>query len=183
MSPMISIRNWKIIIAITLLLVVAVVVFIASRNGDDDLKASDITVPAGWYVHSTDNGTLMLTRQQELPDIGQSEEFAYGEQIDIGVVKLDRPLDEWITWRIPDDDPLYTTKERETLSGYQALRVEHESLAAGKVLDYYIFVNNRVYIFSLYPLESYDASSKNTVRNTGNVKILEQIVKDFAAKI
>lgn len=164
-------------------LIIGVAIFVVLRNGGGNLRVSDITVPSGWYVHAMENDTLILTRQQKLPDIGSSERFAYGEQIDIGVVKLDRPIDEWIAWQIPSDDPLYTLKELGTLSGHQTMTVEHESLAAGKVLDYYIFVDNQAYIFSLYPLESYDPSINNSVRNTENVKILEQIVKDFSARI
>lgn len=176
-------RNRKIIVGITALIIIAVAVFVVLRNENGGLKASDITAPTGWYVHPMDDGNFILTRQQELPDIGPSEGFAYGEQIDVETQKLDRPLEEWIAWRIPDNDPIYTLKERGSFGGHPTLKVEHESLAAGKVLDYYIFVDNQIYIFSLYPLESYDTSGRNPVRNTANIKILEQMVKDFAAKI
>jgi hypothetical protein len=138
-------------------------------------------LPVGWYAHAMDNGSILITRQKELPNIGATEGLAYGEQIAISWVQLDQPIDAWIARRIPNNDPLYSAKERGTLNGYQTLKVEHEAEAAGKILDYYIFSDKHAVIFSLYPLESTDASGKTT-RNTADVKILEQLVRDYTAK-
>jgi len=174
--------NLKKIFIIILVILVAATVFFVLTRGNNALNASDFNIPAGWYAHTMSNGNILLTHQKDLPNIGAFEGFAYGEQIAISSIALDRPIEDWINQRIPADDPIYMAKERGVLDGYQTLRVEHEVEAAGKVLDYYLFANNRVYMFSLYPLELTNASGK-TVRNTTDVKILEHLVRDYSSKL
>ncbi|WKZ29373.1 MAG: hypothetical protein QY323_01425 [Patescibacteria group bacterium] len=169
------------LVAVVLIAVMAALVLLKTKYAPSGEIA--VNVPAGWYLHHTKSGGIIFTRQENLPDIGATEGFAYGEQITMAELVLDKSMEEWIASRFPENDPLYTLKERGTLSGHPTLRVEHEAGASGKVLDYYLFSGDRAYVFSLYPLESYDAASKITVRNTTNVLVLEQIVSDYATKL
>ncbi len=170
---------------VAVLLVLAIVGFASWKmtGQSSTSKETAIIVPAGWYLHHTKTGGIILTRQPNLPDVGNTEGLAYGEQIDFEKVNMDKPMEQWIAARIPEGDPLSTSKERGTLNGYTTLKVEHEAEASGKALDYYLFDDGNAYIFSLYPLESTDATGKNAVRNTADIQTLEQIVKDFATKI
>jgi len=74
---------------------------------------------------------VILTRQKGLPNVGNTETLAYGEQITVEILKLDRPLEAWIAWRIPDGDPLVILKQRGLIDGRPALKVEQET-EAGK---------------------------------------------------
>lgn len=174
-----DIRRTPYIILLVILLITGAI-FVLKKNMRN-LDPADFNIPTGWYMHEMNSGNLLLTRQKELPDIGATEGLAYGEQIAISSIKLDQPIDSWIAQRIPDDDSLYISKERGTLNGHQTLKVEHEAEAAGKILDYYIFSADHAYVFSLYPLET--IGSGKTIRNTADIKILEQLVKEYASKI
>ncbi len=48
----------------------------------------DIDPLRDWYAHRMSDRTIILTRQEELPDIGATEGYAYGEQIMISVVPI-----------------------------------------------------------------------------------------------
>ena len=140
-------------------------------------------VPSGWYQHRMSDTHMLLTKQQELPDIGGTEGYAYGQQINIEVIKRDVPYKEWLALYV-GDDALVSSKEWSTISGYEFLRVEQEAGgAAGKVLNYYVFVDDLVYIFSLYPLESYDPISEENIRNTENIKALDYLLQAFIEQL
>jgi hypothetical protein len=142
----------------------------------------DIFVPAGWYLHHSQAGSVILTRQKELPNVGNTETLAYGEQITLEILRLDRPLDAWIAWRIPDGDPTVLSKEHGSIDGHQALRVEQET-EGGRTLDYYIFAADRIYVFTLYPLKSSGIASQSSVTNTADIQALGQVIKDFVTKV
>lgn len=129
-----------------------------------------ITPPVGWYSHYI-NGGLLLTRQKELPDIGATEGYAYGEQISISLVPLNASPEEWVAQKTYFDlgDVLIRKAEWDTSNGYKLLRVERETPAAPQLSEY-LFVGNKVYIFSLYPISN------------ANMAIFEEMVGEFARK-
>lgn len=148
------------------------------------LSTEYLTVPDGWYLHRLSNTDALLTKNRDLPNIGNTERYAYGEQVGIELIKLDRSPEEWASLQAPDEDPLILSKQWGTSNGYATLRVEQEAAgAAGKQLTRYLFVNDRAYIFSLYPLEIYDSLKKLFVRNEQNVALLEKILSDYAARL
>lgn len=148
------------------------------------LPAENIVVPSGWYFHRISGAYVLLTRGEKLPGIGNTEIYAYGEQIGIELLKTDRSPEEWAALQAPDDDPLVLSKRWNTERAYKVLRVEHEAAgAAGKQLTQYLFTNNRVYAFSLYPLESFDSANNHSVRNEQNIVVLEQVLSDYAASL
>lgn len=140
-----------------------------------------ITPPSGWYIHYTSGGSLLLTRQKELPDIGATESYAYGEHISISVTLMNTSPKEWVAQKMYidlDDRALVRESEWGMVGGYLVLRVEHEAAgAAGKQLSYYIFNGDRAYGASLFPLEK--CSDAICVENDSGVKTLEQIILQF----
>jgi len=181
-----TLRNKKVLgAALAILLTATIGFFIFTKSeggGAKSLPESAINIPNGWYLHRMTENTVLLTKQQELPDIGATEGWAYGEQIAISSQVLSQPIEDWIASRVPENDPLYTAREQGNLNGYRTLRAEHEVGATGKAMDYYLFTNSRVYIFSLYPLELTGPTGKVT-RNTTDIKILDQLVKDFIERL
>jgi hypothetical protein len=167
---------------IAVLLVLIAAGFAFRQTSPSTTSYPDITVPPGWYLHHSQTGGVILTRQKGLPNVGNTETLAYGEQITVEILKLDRPLEAWIAWRIPDGDPLVILKQRGLIDGRPALKVEQET-EAGKTLDYYLFAGNRAYVFTLYPLKSDGIASPSAVINAADIRALEQVVKDFVTKV
>ncbi|MCR4323082.1 MAG: hypothetical protein NUV61_03260 [Candidatus Azambacteria bacterium] len=140
-----------------------------------------ITPPNGWYIHHTNSGNLLVMKQKELPNIGATEGYAYGEHISISTTLMSASPKEWVAQKTHidlDDHALVRKSDWEMIGEYLVLRVEHEAAgAAGKQLSYYIFNGDRVYIASLFPLEK--CSDAVCVENDGGIKALEQIVLQF----
>jgi hypothetical protein len=143
---------------------------------------SKITVPDGWYLHNPHNTVLFLTKKNELPNISGTETYAYGEQISISGLFLEKPPEEWVAEYVPDD-VLISSKRWGSILGHNILKVEHEVEYGGKSLTYYFFKEGRVYIFSLYPLETLDQASGKYVRNLNGVHTLDSVTSSFAASL
>lgn len=140
-----------------------------------------ITPPSGWYIHYVNGGSLLVTQQKELPDIGATESYAYGEHISVSMTLMNASPKEWVaqkTYIDLDDRALVRKSEWGMMGGYLVLRVEHEAAgASGKQLSYYIFTGDRAYIASLFPLEK--CSDAVCIENDSGIKALEQIVLQF----
>lgn len=171
-------KNKKIIGTVFILAIIAVATFVMkTKNEFADIPSSGL--PSDWYMHRINNTTTIFTKDKNPP----SKEDLASERISIYTEKLDRPMEEWATWRAPEpkDDPLVISKQWSTLNGYKVLRVEREpGPAGGKTLEYDVFKGDTVYIFVLHPLEAYDAASGKTIRNITDVQVLKQIVKYYA---
>lgn len=120
------------------------------------LPAPAVSIP-NWYMHRRSDTNILYTRTEELPDIGATEGYAFGEQMYITVIPFagatTRP-EEWeqISW-ITDDVLLHET-EWANLFDFTALRVRHEAGgASGEQLTFYLFAKDRVYNLSLYPVD------------------------------
>jgi len=138
----------------------------------------DIAPLKDWYSHRI-SGNILLTRQEELPDIGATEIYAYGEQIGIHLIKNELSPEEWAAQKayIDLDDVLVSSKEWSTYHGQKLLTVEHEAAGAGrKMLTKYLFAGDLIYIISLYPLETYDDESGVYVRNDEGVRDLSRVM-------
>lgn len=175
----------KIVAGIVIILGVvisALILWDAREKAPIDINESYFTVPAGWYLHRTHPSAVMLTEEQKLQDIGATETFAYGEQIGISVMKIDKSPKEWIAHWVPDNDPIFLTKEWGVLNGYPTFITEHISPAAD-VLDIYLFKDGHAYVFSAYPSKLYDKASKSMVRNMEVITLTEQIMREYAARL
>ncbi|MFA6322454.1 MAG: hypothetical protein WCX71_03165 [Candidatus Buchananbacteria bacterium] len=111
-------------------------------------------VPLGWYAHQLSDSRIILTKQKILPNIGNTEGYAYGDQINISVLKFDkdpkRPED-WPQLAWTEDQVLVKEKSWTNVSGMTALRVRHDpGGASGGQITWYLFDNDRVYELSLY---------------------------------
>ncbi|MFA5022339.1 MAG: hypothetical protein WC508_04645 [Patescibacteria group bacterium] len=127
------------------------------ENNSNDQLATILPpseVPPGWYVHRLSNSRIILTKQKILTDIVNTEGYAYGDQINISVLKFDgdpkRPED-WPQLAWTEDQVLVKEKSWTNVSGMIALRVRHEpGGASGGQITWYLFSNDRVYELSLY---------------------------------
>lgn len=178
----------NIVAGIIVLVVISVSFLIFSFNSavpsnNISLLSLNITLPNGWYVHRmTSDNDLLLTKQKDLPSIGATERWAYGEQIGIGIIRMDKPLEEWVQ-TYAGDDVMISSKTWDMLNGHKVLKVEQEAAGAGgKVLNYYFFSGNIAYNFYLYPLEITDSAEK-TVRNTVGIEALNQTLQDYGERI
>jgi hypothetical protein len=142
-----------------------------------------VFVPPGWYSHTTPSGSLILTRNENISYSDNTETLALGEQIDFSSVALDVPVDAWIARRHLNDPSLSSSLVEGTLSGHRTLRTEHETEAAGKMMDYYIFAEGRVYIFSLFPVAIRSTNGNVTQRNDAGIEALNAVAKSFANQL
>lgn len=143
----------------------------------DTVFLPDITPLKNWYAHRMSDNTILLTRQQELPDVGATEGYAYGEQISINVVPTGESPETWVATHIDLKDVLVLESEWSTYYGQKLLTVEHEAGgASGKQYTRYLFVDGFVYRVSLFPLEIYDISSKTYDRNTLAVYDVDRVL-------
>lgn len=167
------------IVGIVFILAIIVVVIFAMKTKNEFADLPSLGLPPDWYAHRVNDTTTIFTKEKNPP----SKEDPTSERITIYTEKLDRPMEEWATWRAPEpkDDPLVISKQWSTLNGYKVLRVEREpGPAGGKTLEYNVFKDDTVYIFVFHPLETYDVASGKTIRNTTDIQILKQIVKEYA---
>lgn len=136
------------------------------------LSDKNISVPEGWHLHRLSNSYFLLTRQEKLPEIGGTELYAYGEQIGISVIPIDTTPEEWVAQKmhIDLDDVLVKKATWGMADGYKLLRVEHET-PADPQLSEYLFTENVIYIFSLYPIPN------------ANTAIFEEMVSEFARRV
>ena len=130
----------------------------------------DFDVPDGWFVNIK-QPDILLTKHEVLPEIGNTETYAYGDSISITNLIIENSPEEWIEQRFPNEDPSYKSKEWIEISGNNIFEVRSEAGgASGDVLSYYYFNDNQVTIFSLYTI---DISSNAGVKNKSDlIKII-----------
>lgn len=108
-------------------------------------------LPAGWYAHRTSDTSFLITLQKDLPNIGATEGFAYGDQVGVSLATTTLTLQAWVAgqqWL--DDTALIISKNWVEAHGHTMLQVEHQTEASPELLDY-LFMGNRVYTITLYP--------------------------------
>ena len=124
---------------------------------------SQLTLPvpvvtlSNWYMHHISKANIIYTRTKELPNIGATEGYAYGEQIYITVMPFDGRIikpEEWeqISWI--SDEAMVNETEWKIFSDFKTLRVRHEAGgASGEQVTFYLFAKDRVYNISVYPVD------------------------------
>lgn len=106
----------------------------------------------GWYMHRESNISILFTRQEVLPDIGMTEEFAYGEQIHINNLPIEMTPEEWVADRQLETD-LANKYQWDFVNGRRHLRVTHPTPAQDAQTDYF-FGYNHVIISIFYPVST-----------------------------
>jgi hypothetical protein len=135
------------------------------------------TALPGWYTHQYTDTGLLLTRSAELPDVGATEGYSYGEHISISVGNFagdENNLSEWdyLSW-VYNDEALVQGITELQLAGLTTLRVEHEAAgSSGGQLTYFIFSENKIFTLSLYSPANSEQESE-----------FEAYVQQFAAAI
>lgn len=174
----------------TILVIVGFFIFNSPKDTIENKPVSTnikLSVPDGWYLHRLSDTSVLLTRQETLPDIANTESYAYGEQISLNVIPMTKTSPEaWVAQKTYIDltDTLILKSEWGEIDGHKLLSVEQMAAgASGKIMSRYLFVDNIVHIFSLYPLESYDPISKEQKRWVKNIDTLEQILQDYVAQL
>jgi len=142
-----------------------------SNSGNQTLALQDIPAPAGWYAHRINAREIIFTKQPTLPDIGNTESLAYGEQIEVSSALIDRPVQDWATQYI-GDDVLAPAKQWGTLNGHQTVQAV-VTTPGDQGMDYVIFGNTTAYIFFLYPYAS----------SSPDVAVFQKMVTDFGSNI
>ncbi len=118
----------------------------------------EIKYPKDWYLHLRHDQPI-FTKKELLPDIGDTEPWAYGEQITIAVMGMVNPFtgvpftsrEKWISW-YSESYGEWAKREWVSVNNIKLLKVI--SSAAGSsygVLNYFIFEGDKVYAFELYP--------------------------------
>lgn len=142
-------------------------VFINTDQNSTNVFLADISSLKDWYAHRISDNSILLTKQETLPDIGATEGYAYGEQISINLMELETYPEEWVAQHIYLDDVLVSKSEWGAYRGQKLLTVESEAGgASGKQYTQYIFTDELIFVVSLYPFEIYDDASEKYVRNT-----------------
>jgi hypothetical protein len=112
----------------------------------------DVPTPAGWYAHSQGINAVFFTKQADLPDVGATEGYAYGEQIDVSAVAL---TPGWANANIGNASGTIgapPANDWGMLDGYQTIKAEIGTEADNELI-YAIFdpAHYTVYEFILYP--------------------------------
>ncbi len=180
-------KSHKILIGIIALLIIGGVIYsvhLVDRRKDmtkNELSDVGINIPPGWYEHRLTGTHIILTKQEDLPDIGATEGYAYGEQINISVLPAGIPSKEWVSQNFMDLEDVLVKEAAWSIvdngdtiidpGDITFLRVEHETPAEPQ-LTYYVFENGRVYVFSLYPLEP---------QNAERLDALESVMRSYTS--
>ncbi len=143
-------------------------------------------IPPGWYSHQVSDSRIILTKEKELPNIGGTESYAYGDQINISVSEFDGSNPEnWPHLIWIDDVALVKEKSWTDVGGMVALRVRHEAAgASGEQITWYLFYDDRVYELSLYMPQDKpnDETFGDFVRQYGTQIIKQDIESAFVEK-
>ncbi len=140
-----------------------------------------IQVPEGWYKHNLNSSVgFLLTKSKELPEIGATELFTYGEQIGFNSFKIKQTPEEWAEQTMLDEDPLFISKTWSSINNYKMLTVK-QITQADDMLTQYIFKDNTVYSLYLYPLEK--CTIDKCSENEEGLGVLNAIIQDFVYKI
>lgn len=138
-------------------------------------KALSLTIPTSWYAHPMDDNATLFTRDEVLPNVGDTEMYAYGEQIYLhfGELLLDATPEKWVEDRPYILDEEYVTNSEWTEVVRQTvLKVQSTSaVTSEEVMTYYLFADGRVYELYLYPLTSENLGTMNSLL----LNIAEQI--------
>jgi hypothetical protein len=124
------------------------------KNITDLYLLSPDEVPPGWYFHRLNDERIILTKQETLPDVSNTGNYVYGDQINISVYKFNEDLQRpeecsQLAWT--DDETLVKEKFWTYVGSMTALRVKHETGGmSGGQITWYLFNNNKVYGLSLY---------------------------------
>ncbi|MEX2437433.1 MAG: hypothetical protein WD509_02560 [Candidatus Paceibacterota bacterium] len=114
-------------------------------------------VPEEWYIHEMEINSTLLSRAETLPNVGNTEGYAYGEQITINTIPFagdSKQPENWngISWT--DDEAMVHEKWWTQIGDFIALRVRHEAGgASGGQLTWYLFSDDRVHSLFLYPAD------------------------------
>lgn len=133
--------------------------------------------PSDWYPYPNGDAVLLI-KSKELPKIGDTEGYAYGEQIIVSVSELNGVWGEKISVAeyIKGFDPGIISKNEVTINGLSMVRIERsEEEANANTLHYLYFKNDKVFSFYLYPLD-YGFSSNLYNKN---VKDFEKLISTF----
>ncbi len=161
------------VLAFILIGVFVMVGYVGNRN---TLKIDETVIPEGWYVYVLNESLLILTQSPALPEIGDTELMAYGEQILVSATPLSNEgtePEEWESLSWTDDTAMVHEKNWLMLGELKALRLEHEAGgASGGSLTYYIFKGRTAYTLSLYPFDE-----------SQHVEIFETFVSAYAQSL
>ena len=136
-------------------------------------QAVNFDVPSEWFVNIK-QPDILLTKHEVLPEIGNTEVYAYGDSISITNLIIEISPEEWVKQSFPNEDPLYKTKEWVEISGNDIFAVQAEAGgASGDVISYHYFNGNQVTIFSLYTADI------NSVTGAKNKSDLIKIVSSY----
>jgi hypothetical protein len=87
-------------------------------------------------------------------------------------------LEEWEEQHLIND-AITRSKTWTTWHGYKLLKTKHVTPDADR-LTYYVFVDSRVYTFSLYPADGDpDPQTQEPRPNTKGIAVLEQIMESY----
>lgn len=115
--------------------------------------------PKGWYKNSESEASAFFTKLKQLPS-GDTEIWAYGDQISFTVEDRVLPINEWIVKNTHSGIDGYDKKiEREwiTLNNIKVLRIKESALGTSDdIITNYIFKDDKVVILYLYPYLSND---------------------------
>jgi hypothetical protein len=134
---------------------------------------ANFSVPAGWYINSTGT-SIFITKHKVLPEIDNDEGGGYGDRIGISITTLGKnTLESWFSKQYPyDDDPLVHSKKWSKFHQYEMLEEIGESgVAGGGTIVRYVFINDRIVIFSLYLL--------NPEMNPDDIATLQSIMESY----
>jgi len=120
---------------------------------DPPLTFDSSLIPAGWYLHRFSDSGIMLSQLETLPEIGNTEGYAYGEQITIGTLHFTGDpahIEDWNYIEWTKNSTFVHEKSWLTVQGLKAFRIQdEEGGASGGSLTYYLFDNDIVYTLSL----------------------------------
>ncbi len=131
----------------------------------------EIKYPAPWNAFTRgfqDHGAILLKRET-LPNIGETEGYAYGDQIHVIVGKLTDGSSilteaQWLEKFAPAMEQTSGSTDRRQikLKGIDFWKLEQRSeIASGVTLRYITFKNNAVYELSLWPFVAQDQNHKD----------------------
>lgn len=175
-------KNFVILLIILTLLGIAGVTYTKQKGAGQDV-VSNFEIPNGWHKHQAQQTNVLLTRNDSLPTLNNTELWALGEQIRIETAVISESFEEWANAYIADEALTHVRKQY-TANEHDGLWIEQEAAGAdGEILVIYIFDDNKVHTFTLYPLYVYDEVSKKRVRNSTGITTLETVVQNYTANL
>lgn len=146
----------------------------SAQDKKSDMELQDISAPAGWYMHRISKANILFTKEEQLPNIGNTEAFAYGRQINVTIVNANGSAENWIEEQT-QPDVLINSKQWEVINGGKVLKVGMNG-GADKFLVYYIPSGDVVYEYMLYPSKIYDPSTKTYAQDEEGIKMIQTMI-------